>query len=96
MKYHSRDDCKLIWKVILSEEIKNVIKEKKDLFQICHFNEIDGFLLEKSNTEKVLLLFSNGTFLGLLELDDSDNFEMTKLENFPLEYSLKIQQTALP
>lgn len=91
MKYHSRDDCKLIYKVILSEQIKTVIKEKKDLFQLCHFNEIDGFLLEKSNTEKVLLLFSNGTFLGLLELNNSDKLELTKLENFPLEYLLKIQ-----
>ena len=90
MKYHSRDDCKLIWKVTLSEEIKNVIKEKKDLFQFCNYNEIDGFLWEKSNTEKVLLLFSNGSFLGLLELNDSDELEMVKLENFPFEFSLKV------
>lgn len=90
MIYHSCDDCKLIWKVILSEKIKIIIKEKKDLFQFCHYDEIDGFLWEKSNTEKILLLFSNGTFLGLLELDDSDKLEIVKLENFPLEFSLKV------
>jgi hypothetical protein len=90
MIYHSRDDCKLIWKVIFSEQIKTVIKERKDLFQFCSFNEIDGFLLEKSNTEKVLLLFSNGTFLGLLELSDSDELELNKFNSFPLEFSLKV------
>ena len=91
MKHYSRDDCKRIEKVILSEKIKTVIKEKKDLFQFCHYDEIDGFLWEKSNSERVLLLFSNGTFLGLLELDNSDNFEMTKSEKFSLEFSLKVK-----
>jgi len=91
MIYHSRDDCKLIEKVILSEKIKNVIKEKKDLFQFCHYGEIDGFLWEKSNNEKVLLLFSNGTFLGLLELNNSDEFDLVKSEKFPLEFSLKVK-----
>lgn len=93
MKYHSRDDCKSICKVILSEEIKNVIKEKKDLFQFYHYGEIDGFLWERSNTEKVLLLFSNGTFLGLLELDNSNKIEISNLENFPLEFVLKVQNS---
>jgi hypothetical protein len=90
MIYYSRDDCKLIWKVVLSEQIKNVIKEKKDLFQFCNYNEIDGFLFENLNDKKVLLLFSNGAFLGLLELNDSDDFDLVKSEKFPLEFSLKV------
>ena len=65
IKYISHADHKIYDKVIInSEQIKNLIKEKNDLFRFCGFEDLDGFFLVE---EKQLLLFSNGSFLGILK-----------------------------